>query len=61
VQTAALAVAKAAVADRSLDEAETAFVEACARMTSPPQQLAPAGPGVGRTPRCREAVPAVPS
>ncbi|MFI5524352.1 phosphotransferase [Streptomyces platensis] len=47
VQTAALAVAKAATADRSLDEAETAFVEACARMTSPPQQLAPAGPGVG--------------
>ncbi|WP_435603069.1 phosphotransferase family protein [Streptomyces sp. bgisy130] len=46
VQTAALAVAKAATAGRSLDEAETAFVEACARMTSPPQQLASAGPGV---------------
>ncbi|WP_432144944.1 phosphotransferase family protein [Streptomyces sp. bgisy084] len=47
VQTAALAVAKAATAGRSLDEAETAFVEACARMTSPPQQLASVGPGVG--------------
>ncbi|GAA5610809.1 aminoglycoside phosphotransferase family protein [Streptomyces platensis] len=47
VQTAALAIAKAATADRSLDDAETAFVDACARMTSPAQQLAPAGPGVG--------------
>ncbi|WP_406474542.1 phosphotransferase family protein [Streptomyces platensis] len=47
VQTAALAIAKAATAGRSLDDAETAFVDACARMTSPPQQLAPTGPGVG--------------
>ncbi|MCF3147910.1 phosphotransferase family protein [Streptomyces platensis] len=47
VQTAALAVAKAATADRSLDDAETACVDACARMASPRQQLAPTGPGVG--------------
>ncbi|MGY5128868.1 phosphotransferase family protein [Streptomyces nigrescens] len=47
VQTAALAVAKAATAARPLDEAETAVVDACARMTSLPQQLAPAGPDVG--------------
>ncbi|MFJ3952973.1 hypothetical protein SLV14_006454 [Streptomyces sp. Je 1-4] len=30
-----------------LDEAETAVVDARARMTSPPQQLAPAAPDVG--------------
>nr|WP_237503680.1 phosphotransferase [Streptomyces sp. SID8375] len=47
VQTAALAVAKATAAARPLDEAETAVVDACARMTSPPQQLASAGPDVG--------------
>ncbi|MGW7251729.1 phosphotransferase [Streptomyces decoyicus] len=47
VQTAALAVAKAATAGRPLDEVETAVVDACARMTSLPDQLAPAGPDVG--------------
>ncbi|WP_431313492.1 hypothetical protein [Streptomyces lydicus] len=47
VQTAALAVAKATTAARPLDGAETAVVDACARMASPPQQLASAGPDVG--------------
>ncbi|MFI9048989.1 phosphotransferase [Streptomyces sp. NPDC053427] len=47
VQTAALAVAKAATASRPLDEIETAVVDACARMMSLPRQLAPAGPDVG--------------
>ncbi|MFG2207951.1 phosphotransferase family protein [Streptomyces sp. NPDC048638] len=47
VQTAALAVAKAAAAVRPLDEIETAVVDACARMTSLPQQLAPAALDVG--------------
>ncbi|MEV0369846.1 aminoglycoside phosphotransferase family protein [Streptomyces sp. NPDC050636] len=47
VQTAALAVAKAVTASRPLDEIEAAVVDACARMTSLPEQLAPAGPGVG--------------
>ncbi|GGN60102.1 aminoglycoside phosphotransferase [Streptomyces kronopolitis] len=47
VQTAALAVAKAAGAARRLDEAEQAMVDACARMVPPPRQLAPAGPVVG--------------
>ncbi|MFI0715732.1 phosphotransferase family protein [Streptomyces inhibens] len=47
VQTAALAVAKAAGAARPLDEIESAVVDACARMTSLPDQLAPAGPVVG--------------
>ncbi|UQA96472.1 phosphotransferase [Streptomyces halobius] len=42
VQTAALAVAKAATASRPLDEIESAVVDACARMTSLPEQLAPA-------------------
>ncbi|WP_405410900.1 hypothetical protein [Streptomyces decoyicus] len=47
MQTAALAVAKAATAARPLDEIETAVVDACARMTSLPDQLAPAGPDRG--------------
>lgn len=47
VQTAALAVAKAATASRPLDEVEEAVVGACARMTSLPDQLAPAHPDVG--------------
>ncbi|MEU8998015.1 phosphotransferase [Streptomyces caniferus] len=47
VQTAALAVAKAATASRPLDEVEEAVVGACARMTSLPDQLAPARPDVG--------------
>ncbi|MEU9114572.1 phosphotransferase [Streptomyces sp. NPDC048483] len=47
VQTAALAVAKAATASRPLDEIETAVIDACARMTSLPPQLAPAVPVVG--------------
>ncbi|MEU9125651.1 phosphotransferase [Streptomyces sp. NPDC048506] len=47
VQTAALAVAKAAAASRPLDEVESAVVEACARMTSLPPQLATAGRTVG--------------
>ncbi|MFI9258033.1 phosphotransferase [Streptomyces sioyaensis] len=47
VQTAARAVAKAADAARRLDEAETALVDACARMTPLPQHLAPDGPVVG--------------
>ncbi|MGW7488775.1 phosphotransferase family protein [Streptomyces sp. NPDC054786] len=47
VQTAALAVAKAANASRPLDEVETAVVDACARMTSLPDHLAPAGPDIG--------------
>lgn len=47
VQTAALAVAKAATAGRPLDEVEEAVVGACARMTSLPDQLAPARPDVG--------------
>ncbi|MGX1855025.1 phosphotransferase family protein [Streptomyces sp. NPDC055299] len=47
VQTAALAVAKAAGAARRLDEAADARVDAYARMVSLPQQLAPAGPVVG--------------
>lgn len=41
VQTAALAVAKAAAASRPLDEIESAVVDACARMASLPQQLGP--------------------
>ncbi|MFG2286141.1 phosphotransferase family protein [Streptomyces sp. NPDC048595] len=47
VQTAALAVAKAAAAARPLDEIECAVVDACARMTSLPRQLGPAGRVVG--------------
>ncbi|MFJ9410098.1 phosphotransferase [Streptomyces sp. NPDC101393] len=47
VQTAALAVAKALAASRPLDEIETAVVDACARMTSLPPQLADDGPAVG--------------
>jgi len=47
VQTAALAVAKAAAGSRPLDGVEAAVVDACARMTSLPQQLAPPGPDVG--------------
>ncbi|MFJ9417468.1 phosphotransferase [Streptomyces sp. NPDC101227] len=47
VQTAALAVAKAAPASRPLDEIESAVVDACARMTPLPHQLAPSGPDVG--------------
>ncbi|MEU5214191.1 phosphotransferase [Streptomyces sp. NPDC020742] len=47
VQTAALAVAKAAAGVRPLDEAGTAVVEACARMASLPAQLGPADPVVG--------------
>ncbi len=47
VQTAALAVAKAAGESRPLDEIETAVVDACARMTSLPRQLAPAARNVG--------------
>ncbi|MGW1379703.1 phosphotransferase family protein [Streptomyces sp. NPDC002446] len=47
VQTAALAVAKAAAAARPLDETESAVIDACARMTSLPPQLGPAAPVVG--------------
>ncbi|MFH8681504.1 phosphotransferase family protein [Streptomyces lydicus] len=47
VQTAALAVAKAAAGSRPLDGIEAAVVDACARMTSLPQQLGPPGPDVG--------------
>ncbi|TJZ41900.1 aminoglycoside phosphotransferase family protein [Streptomyces piniterrae] len=47
VQTAALAVAKAHAASRPLDEVESAVVDACARMTSLPQQLAPGASDVG--------------
>src|SRR5205814_2172695 len=47
VQTAALAVAKAAGAARVPDETETAVIDACARMTSLPDQLAPADADVG--------------
>ncbi|MGW2025334.1 hypothetical protein [Streptomyces decoyicus] len=50
VQTAALAVAKAATAARPLDGIEAAVVDACARMTSLPDQLAPAGPDMGEHP-----------
>ncbi|MGP4089446.1 phosphotransferase family protein [Streptomyces sp. KR55] len=39
VQTAALAIAKAVAADRSLDEVEQSLVDACARMASLPAQL----------------------
>ncbi|MGW0996220.1 phosphotransferase family protein [Streptomyces sp. NPDC002523] len=39
VQTAALAVTKALAANRPLDEAEQAVVDACARMTAVPRQL----------------------
>ncbi|MER6306522.1 aminoglycoside phosphotransferase family protein [Streptomyces sp. NPDC001657] len=46
VQTAALAVAKAVTGERALDEAATAVIDACARMASMPQQLAPGGPVV---------------
>ncbi|WP_310724276.1 aminoglycoside phosphotransferase family protein [Streptomyces sp. N2A] len=46
VQTAALAVAKAVTGERALDEAATAVVDACSRMVSLPQQLAPGGPVV---------------
>ncbi|KOV55916.1 phosphotransferase family protein, partial [Streptomyces sp. MMG1121] len=41
VQTAALALTKALAADRPLDEAERALVDACARMASIPRQLTP--------------------
>ncbi|WP_153544602.1 phosphotransferase family protein [Streptomyces sp. RB17] len=41
VQTAALAVTKALAAGRPLDEVEQAVVDACARMTPIPYQLAP--------------------
>ncbi|TQL00346.1 phosphotransferase family enzyme [Streptomyces puniciscabiei] len=41
VQTAARAVAKALAAGRPLDEVEQATVDACARMTPIPHQLAP--------------------
>ncbi|MFD3420524.1 hypothetical protein [Streptomyces decoyicus] len=47
MQTAALAVAEAATAARPLDGIEAAVVDACARMTSLPDQLAPAGPDMG--------------
>lgn len=47
VQTAALAVAKAATASRPLDEIEAAVVDACARMTSLPRELASPAPDVG--------------
>jgi hypothetical protein len=40
VQTAARAIAKAAEADRALDEVEQAVVDACDRMGSAPPQLA---------------------
>ncbi|MEU0004946.1 phosphotransferase [Streptomyces sp. NPDC006314] len=40
VQTAALAITKALAADRPLDEVEQALIDACARMTSAPDQLA---------------------
>ncbi|WP_129297319.1 phosphotransferase family protein [Streptomyces lydicus] len=46
VQTAALAVAKAIAASRPLDESEAAVVEACARMASLTDRLAPGGPDV---------------
>ncbi|MGW0625227.1 phosphotransferase family protein [Streptomyces sp. NPDC002758] len=39
VQTAALALTKALAADRPLDEAEQAVVDACARMSSVPPEL----------------------
>lgn len=39
VQTAALAVAKSAAADRPLDEVQLAVVDACDRMSSAPPEL----------------------
>ena len=39
VQTAALAIAKSAAADRPLDEVEEAVVDACDRMTAVPAEL----------------------
>ena len=47
VQTAALAVAKAAAADRALDEVEPAIVDACARMASLPRPVGARLPDVG--------------
>ncbi|MET9291943.1 aminoglycoside phosphotransferase family protein [Streptomyces sp. NPDC003077] len=47
VQTAALAVAKAAAAGRALDEVEAALVDACARMASPPPPAESGSPAVG--------------
>ncbi|GAB2854740.1 aminoglycoside phosphotransferase family protein [Streptomyces deserti] len=44
VQTAAQAIAKAVAAGRPLDEVEQSVVDACARMTSVPPQLAHRGP-----------------
>ncbi|MCX5419512.1 phosphotransferase family protein [Streptomyces sp. NBC_00078] len=41
VQTAARAIAKTVVEDRSLDEVEVSVIDACARMTSLPPELTP--------------------
>ncbi|MFD7710825.1 phosphotransferase [Streptomyces sp. NPDC059786] len=43
VQTAALAIAKSAAADRPLDEVQQAVVDACARMPAVPPELAADG------------------
>ncbi|MFE9609362.1 phosphotransferase [Streptomyces sp. NPDC006012] len=44
VQTAALAITKARAADRPLDEAERALIDACARMECAPPELTPGFP-----------------